>query len=73
VGEIKGVASKNSPATCPEDDATLKAYETRVAEVYRQAGFEPKFIESNTLIADKGAIHCVTMQVGLSLFGEGTN
>jgi agmatine deiminase len=38
-------------------------YEAEVRDVYEQAGYEVRFVPSDQLIFNGGAVHCVTMQV----------
>lgn len=45
------------------DDPLADGYEASVALIYQSQGYEPKFINSDDLIRQGGAIHCVTMQV----------
>lgn len=42
------------------DAVIIPAIEAEVAEIYRQAGFTPKFIDADALIYNGGAFRCVT-------------
>ncbi|MBT9547955.1 MAG: agmatine deiminase family protein [Candidatus Sericytochromatia bacterium] len=55
---------KNLPANGIYPDAErLNAYEQAVAQVYQSAGYQVKWIPSDSWIVSGGAVHCVTMQV----------
>lgn len=45
------------------DSSLLASYEKEVTSIYQDAGYKVVFLDSDNLIANGGAIHCVTMQV----------
>lgn len=45
------------------DVKMLKAYEDSVAQTYQAAGYQIKWIPSDSWIVSGGAVHCVTMQI----------
>ena len=47
-----------------EDSDLTSVYEQQVEDIYRGLGYQVRFIESDELIANGGAVHCVTMQLG---------
>jgi agmatine/peptidylarginine deiminase len=46
----------------PDQDLIL-GYESTVRNAYKKAGYEVDFIPSDHLVASKGAVHCLTMQI----------
>lgn len=45
------------------DNALLQGYEQAVSQAYQAAGYQVKWIPSDTWIVSGGAVHCVTMQI----------
>lgn len=55
---------KNLPPNGAYPDAgLLNAYEQAVAQAYQSAGYQVKWILSDSWIVNGGAVHCVTMQI----------
>jgi agmatine/peptidylarginine deiminase len=55
---------KNLPANGNYPDANLlSGYEQAVAQTYQSAGYQVKWIPSDSWIVSGGAVHCVTMQI----------
>lgn len=49
------------------DHDLIAGYEKATREAYKKAGYETVFIDSDDLISDGGAVHCVTMQFAYPL------
>jgi agmatine/peptidylarginine deiminase len=54
-------------------DAALAAdYESKVAAIYREFGYDTRFVNADGLIFNGGAFHCVALQIP-ALSGVGRN